>query len=63
MLLDASVLRGVNEPDKRNYQQRFSKLHLWSTPGIRMRWICLKSIVKSLADMIDKYPELTEKEK
>jgi ribosomal protein L20 len=63
MLLDASVLRGVNEPDKEElppevFQAPFV-VYTWDTDALDMP----KVNRQVLADMIDKFPELTEKEK
>lgn len=63
MLLDASVLRGVNDPDKEElpaevFQPPFV-VYTWDTDALDMP----KVNRQVLADMIDKFPELTEKEK
>lgn len=63
MLLDASVLRGVNEPDKEElpaevFQAPFV-VYTWDTDALDMP----KVNRQKLAEMIDNYPELTEKEK
>lgn len=63
MLLDASVLRGVNEPDKEElpaevFQAPFV-VYTWDTEALDMP----KVNRQKLAEMIDNYPELTEKEK
>jgi hypothetical protein len=63
MLLDASVLRGVNDPDKEElpaevFQAPFV-VYTWDTDALDMP----KVNRQRLSEMIDKFPELTEKEK
>ncbi len=63
MLLDVSVLRGVNEEDKEElpaemFQAPFV-VYTWDTEALEMP----KVNRQRLAEMIDAYPELTEKEK
>jgi hypothetical protein len=63
MLLDVSVLRGVNEEDKEElppevFQAPFV-VYTWDTEALDMP----KVNRQKLAEMIDAYPELTEKEK
>ena len=63
MLLDVSVLRGVNEEDKEElppeiFQPPFV-VYTWDTEALEMP----KVNRQKLAEMIDKYPEITEKEK
>lgn len=63
MCLDTAVLRGVNEPDKEElpaevFQPPFV-VYTWDTEALEMP----KVNRHKLAEMIDKYPELTEKEK
>lgn len=63
MLLDVSILRGVNEPDKDElppevFQAPFV-VYTWDSDALEMP----KVNRQKLAEMIDAYPELTEKEK
>ena len=63
MLLDVSVLRGVNEEDKDElpaeiFQPPFV-VYTWDSESLDMP----KVNRQKLAEMIDAYPELTEKEK
>lgn len=63
MLLDASVLRGVNEEDKEElppeiFQAPFV-VYTWDTEALDMP----KVNRQKLSEMIDKFPEITEKEK
>lgn len=63
MLLDVSVLRGVNEEDKEElpaevFQAPFV-VYTWDSEALEMP----KVNRQKLAEMIDAYPELTEKEK
>ncbi|WP_278035896.1 hypothetical protein [Flavobacterium nitratireducens] len=63
MLIDAGALRAVNEPDKEElpkeiFQQPFV-VYTWDTEALDMP----KVNRQKLAEMIDKFPELTEKEK
>lgn len=63
MLLDVSVLRGVNEEDKEElpaevFQPPFV-VYTWDNEALEMP----KVNRQRLAEMIDAYPELTEKEK
>jgi CRISPR/Cas system CSM-associated protein Csm2 small subunit len=63
MLLDVSVLRGVNEEDKEDlpaevFQPPFV-VYTWDSEALEMP----KVNRQKLAEMIDAYPELTEKEK
>lgn len=63
MCLDAGVLRAVNEPDKEElpaeiFQPPFV-VYTWDTEALEMP----KVNRQKLSEMIDKYPELTEKEK
>jgi len=63
MCLDAGVLRAVNEPDKEElpaeiFQPPFV-VYTWDTEALEMP----KVNRQKLSEMIDKYPELTEKER
>lgn len=63
MCVDAGVLRAVNEPDKEElpaeiFQAPFV-VYTWDTEALEMP----KVNRQKLAEMIDKYPEITEKEK
>ena len=63
MCLDTAVLRGVNEPDKEElppeiFQPPFV-VYTWDADALDMP----KVNRQKLAEMIDAYPELTEKEK
>ena len=63
MCLDASILRGVNEPDKEElpaeiFQAPFV-VYTWDTDALDMP----KVNRQKLSEMIDNFPEITEKER